>query len=409
MKSADEQLEVIHRGIDRIVPEEELRKKLATGRPLRIKLGIDPTGFDVHLGHTVVLRKLRQFQDLGHQVVLIIGTATAAVGDPSGRDESRKALSPDQIERNAETYLTQIGRVIDVSKAEVVRNGDWFSRFNFADMIRLLMKMTVQRMLESDYFEKRIKDARPIYMHECLYPLMQGHDSVEVRADVELGGTEQLFNLMVGRDLQRSAGQEPQVCLTMPILRGLDGVKKMGKSLGNYIGVAEPAKEQFGKAMSIPDDLMAEWFTLLTDRPPAEIARLTNAEGNLETTLIHPMQAKKTLARDVVGFYHGKVAAAAAQAEWEKQFSQKQDPDEIPEATIPASELQDGKISIVRLVGLLQLAKSNNEARQKVMEGAVSIGPERTKISDPKALVVVSDGLIVRLGSRRIVRVRTTS
>ncbi|HEX4589137.1 MAG TPA: tyrosine--tRNA ligase [Gemmataceae bacterium] len=406
MKPVEEQLSVIRRGVDRIVPEEELRKKLAAGKPLRVKLGIDPTGFDVHLGHTVVLRKLRQFQELGHQVVLIIGTATAAVGDPSGRDKSREGLTPEQIERNAETYLTQISKVIDISRAEVVRNGNWFNRFGFAEMLRLLGQITMQRMLERDDFEKRLKEGTPIYLHECLYALMQGHDSVEVRADVELGGTEQLFNLMVGRDLQRDAGQEPQVCLTMPILRGLDGVKKMGKSLGNYIGVAEPAREQFGKAMSIPDDLMGEWFTLLTDRPPSEIARLTNAEGNLEKTLIHPMQAKKTLARDIVGFYHGKDAAAAAQAEWEKQFSQKQDPDDIPEATVPAAELQDGKIGIVRLLVVLQLAKSNNEARQKVMEGAVNIGPERTKITDPKATVAVSDCLIVRLGSRRIVQVR---
>jgi tyrosyl-tRNA synthetase len=406
MTSPDEQLAIIRRGVDAIVPEDELRKKLAKGKPLRVKLGIDPTGFDVHLGHTVVLRKLRQFQDLGHQVVLIIGTATAAVGDPSGRDKSREALTPEQIEKNAETYLTQIAKVIDVSKAEVVRNGDWFNRFGFAEMLRLLGHMTMQRMIERDDFAKRLKEGKPIQLHECLYPLLQGHDSVEVRADVELGGTEQLFNLMAGRDLQRAAGQEPQVCLTMPILRGLDGVIKMGKSVGNYIGVGEPAKEQFGKAMSIPDALMSEWFTLLTDRPPDEIARLTNVATNIETTMVHPMQAKKSLARDIVTFYYGKDAAIAAQAEWEKQFSQKQDPDEIPEATIAASELQNGKFGIVRLIVAAQLAKSNNEARQKVMEGAVSIGPERLKITDPKAAVAVTDGLIVRLGSRKIVRVR---
>ncbi len=406
MLSVDEQLTVIRRGVDRIVPEDELRKKLANRRPLRVKLGIDPTGFDVHFGHTVVLRKLRQFQELGHQVVLIIGTATAAVGDPSGRDKSRDALSMEQIQKNADTYLTQIAKVIDVSKAEVVRNGDWFNRFGFADTQRLLGHMTMQRMLERDDFTKRIKEATPIYLHECLYPLMQGHDSVEVRADVELGGTEQLFNLMVGRDLQRTAGQEPQVCLTMPILRGLDGVKKMGKSLGNYIGVGEPAKEQFGKVMSIPDDLMAEWFTLLTDRLPDEIAGLTNASANMEITLIHPMQAKKFLAGDIVGFYHGGDAAAAAQAEWEKQFSRGEDPDAIPEVTIPRTELQARQLGIVRLLSLLQLAKSNNEARQKVLEGAVTVGPGRTKITDPKASVPVTDGLIVRLGSRRIVRIR---
>src|SRR4051812_42594481 len=311
MRPVEEQLAAIRRGVEQIVPEDELRKKLdrslATGKPLRIKLGIDPTGFDVHLGHTVVLRKLRQFQDLGHQVVLIIGTATAAVGDPSGRDKSREALTPEQIEKNAETYLTQIGRVIDVSRAEVVRNGDWFNRFGFADMLRLLGQMTMQRMLERDDFTKRVKEGTPIYLHECLYPLMQGHDSVEVRADVELGGTEQLFNLMVGRDLQRAAGQEPQVCLTMPILRGLDGVKKMGKSLGNYVGVGEPAREQFGKTMSIPDSLLREWFELLTDRSPDDIEQKLAG---------HPMEAKKTLAKDIVAFHYvgtggGKVGGAA--------------------------------------------------------------------------------------------------
>src|SRR4051812_33573655 len=372
MRPVEEQLAAIRRGVEQIVPEDELRKKLdrslATGKPLRIKLGIDPTGFDVHLGHTVVLRKLRQFQDLGHQVVLIIGTATAAVGDPSGRDKSRESLSPEQIEKNAETYLTQIAKVIDVAKAEVVRNGDWFNRFGFADMLRLLGQMTMQRMIERDDFTKRIKDGTPIYMHECLYPLMQGHDSVEVRADVELSGTEQLFNLMVGRDLQRAAGQEPQVCLTMPILRGLDGVKKMGKSVGNYIGVGEPAKEQFGKAMSIPDDLLEEWFTLLTDRSADDIRRLTNADASPEMTQTHPMEAKKTLAADVVSFYHGRDAARGARAEWEKQFSSKEDPDEIPEVDVPRAEVAGSPVPIVRLLVLLQLAKSNNEARQKVLE-----------------------------------------
>lgn len=397
MLSADEQLALIRRGIDRIVPEEELRTKLASGRQLRVKLGIDPTGFDVHLGHTVVLRKLRQFQDLGHQVVLIIGTATAAVGDPSGRDDSRKGLTADQIDKNAANYLTQIGRVIDVSKAEVARNGDWFSRFTFADMQRLLGHTTMQRMLERDDFTNRIKAGTPIYLHECLYPLMQGHDSVEIRADVELGGTEQLFNLMVGRDLQRAAGQEPQVCLTMPILRGLDGVKKMGKSLSNYIGVGDPAGEQFGKTMSIPDALLREWYTLLTDVPTDEADALAAAK---------PMEAKKRLGREIVGFYHGADGAAAAQAEWERQFSQKQDPDEIPEVRIGSPDVVDGHVPAAKLLVALGLAKSNNEARQKITEGAMNVGPERTKFTDAKGSVAVTDGLIVRLGSRKIVRVR---
>jgi len=315
-------------------------------------------------------------------------------------------LTPEQIGRNAETYLTQITKVIDVARAEVVRNGDWFNRFGFAEMLRLLGHMTMQRMLERDDFTKRVKDGTPIYLHECLYPLMQGHDSVEVRADVELGGTEQLFNLMVGRDLQRAAGQEPQICLTMPILRGLDGVKKMGKSLGNYVGVGEPASSHFGKVMSIPDALMPEWFRLLTDRPFAEIDRLTGADADLEQTMTHPMEAKKTLARDVVGFYHGHDAARAAQAEWVKQFSQRQDPTDVPEVTIPRAELVDGRVGLVRLLTLAGLVKSNNEARQKAQEGAVTIGPDREKVTDPKAPVAVTDGTIVRLGSKHIRRIR---
>ena len=266
----DDQLKTILRGAAQVETEVELRKKLekslATGKPLRVKYGIDPTGFDVHLGHTVPLRKLRQFQELGHKAVLILGTATAAVGDPSGRDQSRQGLNTEQIEKNAQTYLTQIAKIIDVTKAEVRANGEWFAKFGFAEMLRLLGQTTVQRMLERDDFNNRKLAGTPIYLHECLYPLMQGWDSVEIQADVELGGTEQLYNLMVGRDLQRTSGQEPQICLTMPILRGLDGVKKMGKSLGNYIGVKEPPKEQFGKTMRIPDELMTEWFTLFTQK-----------------------------------------------------------------------------------------------------------------------------------------------
>src|SRR5262245_5986100 len=305
--SADEQLALIRRGAEHIVPEEELRAKLrrsvVTGKPLRVKYGIDPTGFDVHLGHTVPLRKLRHFQELGHLAVLILGDYTARVGDPSGRDDSRKGLTAEQIEANARDYLTQIGRIIDVSRAEVRYNGEWFGRFSFADVLGLTGQITVQRMLERDDFTKRIKAGREVYLSECLYPLMQGRDSVEIRADVELGGSEQLYNLMVGRNLQTDAGQEPQVCITMPILRGLDGEKKMGKSLGNCSGVAEPPAEQFGKTMKIPDTLMREWFELLTDRTPEEIACLSDPQRT------NPRMAKEELGKDIVAFYHGAQAA----------------------------------------------------------------------------------------------------
>jgi tyrosyl-tRNA synthetase len=400
--TVDEQLAIILRGVAQVETREELRKKLersaTTGQPLRIKYGIDPTGFDVHLGHTVPLRKLRQFQELGHTAVLIIGTATAAVGDPSGRDVSRQGLTPEQIEHNAQTYLTQIAKVIDVTKAEVRSNGEWFNAFRFADMLRLLAHTTIQRMLERDDFTKRIKSGTPIYLHECLYPLMQGYDSVVVRADVELGGTEQLYNLMVGRDLQRAAGQEPQICLTMPILRGLDGEKKMGKSLNNYIGLNEPPKDMFGKTMRIPDSLMKEWFDLLTDFSDEQIATFLSGKPN---------EAKKALAAAIVRFYHGDNAAAHVLEDWRKQFEEKGDPDDMPEVAISVGKLTNGQLPAVDLIVETKLAASKSEARRKIEEGAFNYGPERTKVTDVKATVAVSDGLVVRLG-RKIVRVRVT-
>lgn len=404
MKPVDEQLALIRRGCEQIVPEDELRKKLErsvkTGKPLRIKYGIDPTGIDVHLGHTVPLRKLRLFQELGHQAVLIIGNYTALVGDPSGRDQTRARLTQEQVEANAKDYLKQVSKVIDITKTEVTHNGDWFQRFAFLDVLALTSKITMQRMLERDDFTKRQKAGTPIYLHECLYPLMQGHDSVEIKSDVELGGSEQLFSLMVGRDLQRDGGQEPQICMTLPILVGLDGTRRMGKSLGNYVGVGEPAQVQFNKTMSIPDTVMPQWFELLTDRVPDEIRKLTDAAAT------HPMEAKKLLAADIVAFYHGAEAASAARAEWERTKSAGLDPTEIPEATLAKSELADGKIWICKLLTLLKLAESNSDGRRAVEGGAVSVGPDKTAIADPKANIEVPDGLIVRNGKRKIVRVR---
>ena len=403
MKTVDEQMERIRRGAEQITPEADLRRKLErsvrTGQPLRVKYGIDPTGIDVHLGHTVPLRKLRQFQELGHQAVIIIGNYTALVGDPSGRDQTRARLTPEQVAANAKDYLLQVGKVIDLGRAEITHNGDWFGKLTFLDVMALTAKTTVQRMLERDDFTKRFRSepSVPIYLHECLYPLMQGQDSVEVRADVELGGSEQLFNLMMGRKLQEEAGQEPQVCLTLPILRGRDGVRRMGKSLGNYVGVGEPAKEQFAKTMSISDELMPEWFTLLTDRGKDEIKQLIE----------QPMEAKKTLGRDIVSAYYGADAAAQAQAAWEKQFSGRKDPDQIDEAPLEASNLADGKIAVSKLLVLLNLAKSNKEGQRHVQSGGVTIGPEREKVTDPNQTVTVTDGLVVRFG-RRIVRLRLT-
>jgi len=396
----DEQFAILTRGAAQIETVEEFKRKLKksfdAGTPLRIKYGIDPTGFDVHLGHTVPLRKLRQFQELGHTAVLIIGTATAQVGDPSGRDDSRVGLTTEQIAKNAEGYLAQIAKVVDVSKAEVRPNGEWFHRFDFAKMLRLLGSTTIQRMLERDDFDKRMKSGTPIYLHECLYPLMQGHDSVEIAADVELGGTEQLFNLMVGRNLQRGAGQEPQVCMTSPILRGLDGTLKMGKSLGNFIGLAESPKEMFGKTMRIPDDLMREWFMLLTDRGEADIDALIAGKPN---------ETKKRLGADIVLGYHGAEASEQVLDDWRKQFEVGGDPDVIPDVMIAKSEVTDGGIPGPKLLALAGLAKSNSEGRKKIEEGAFNYGPDRTKPADWKTAVPVTDGLILRLG-RKILRVR---
>jgi tyrosyl-tRNA synthetase len=404
VKSVDEQLALIRRGVEAIVPEDELRQKLEnsvkTGTPLRVKYGIDPTGIDVHLGHTVPLRKLRLFQELGHQAVLIIGNYTALVGDPSGRDEHRARLTEQQVEANAKDYLEQVKKVIHGDRLEVRYNGEWFSRFSFLRVMELLSRITVQRMLERDDFTKRLKEGTPIYLHECLYPMMQGHDSVEIRADVELGGSEQLFNLMRGRDLQVDARQAPQVCITLPILRGLDGVRRMGKSLANYIGIGESAKEMVFKVMKLPDHLMTEWFQLLTDRTPAEIARLTDPQAT------HPREAKMQLGVEIASFYHGREEAEKARDRWRAEVSEGGDPDNIAEVIIPAAELTDGAMPIAKLIVRAKLAPSNNEARRLVQGGGVNVGPDRTKITDPAASVRLEDGLILRVGKARIVRLR---
>jgi tyrosyl-tRNA synthetase len=406
VKSVEEQLKLIRRGVDQLVPETELRQKLdrsvRENRPLRIKYGIDPTGIDVHLGHTVPLRKLRLFQELGHQAVLIIGTYTALVGDPSGRDQSRTRLTPEQVDANARDYLKQVSKVIDISKTEVRYNGEWFSKFRFLDVLTLTTHITMQRMLERDDFTKRLKAGTPIYLHECLYPLMQGHDSVEVKADVELGGSEQLFSFMVARDLQRDAGQEAQVCVTLPILRGLDGQRRMGKSLNNYIGVGEPAYEMFAKAMKIPDELMTEWFELLTDLPVEVIRGLTDPGQT------HPMTAKKNLGKEIAAFYHGRENAELAALQWESVVSQGHDPEEIREVTLARDELDPaGNMWVCKLLVRLALVQNNTEARRFLgPNSAVTVGPDRQKITDQKAAVPVTDGLVVRVGNRRVARVR---
>ena len=395
---AEEQLELLRRGVDAITPEAEfvakLNRSVAGGTPLRVKYGIDPTGIDVHLGHTVPLRKLRQFQDLGHTAVVIIGNYTALVGDPSGRDEARASLTPEQVEANARDYLTQVGKLVDLDRAEVHFNGEWFGKWTFLDVLNLTRKMTLGQISARDDFAKRIAAGKPVYLHECLYPLMQGWDSVEIKADVELGGTEQLFSLLVARDLQHGQGMPGQVAMTMPILVGTDGERKMGKSLSNYIGVAEPPDAQFGKIMSLPDAPMREYFTLLTDLPLSEVDRLLGPDVN-------PRDAKEVLGKSVVTQYHGQDSANQA-AEGFRKRAKGVDPDEIPEVLVTKLS------SFAQLLVDLRFETSTSNARRTIEQGGMTIGPDRQLIKDPKAMVdiAVAAGLIVRVGKHKIARLR---
>jgi len=406
MKSFEQQWEILTRGVEGIVPEDAFKKKLQksieTGQPLRVKYGIDPTGIDVHLGHTVPLRKLRQFQELGHKAIIIIGNYTALVGDPSGRDESRTKLTEEAVEHNARDYLVQVGKIIDLSAAEVYRNGEWFGKWSFLDVLDLCRKMTVSQLTTRDDFAKRLAAEKPVYLHECLYPLMQGWDSVEIRADVELGGTEQLFSLMCGRDLQRAEGQEGQVAMTMPILVGTDGTRRMGKSLGNYIGVAEDAVTQFGKVMSIPDEPMRQYFTLLTDLPGADIDRWLSGQFN-------PRDTKEILGKAIVREYHGEAAADHAAAEFRRRSSGA-DPEEIPDMALPADLLDEsGEVPWSRLIVALGLETSTSNARRVIAQGGVNFGPDRESVTDVNGKIAVTDGLIVRVGKRKIARIRISS
>ena len=331
----DRQLAVIRSGVEELIPEAELLRKLeraiATKTPLRVKQGFDPTAPDIHLGHTIGLRKLRQFQELGHQVVLIVGSYTALVGDPSGRSATRPPLREEQVLANAKTYMEQFFKVVDQERTEVHWNGDWFRTMSFVDILKLASQVTVARILERDDFEKRYKASEPISVHELLYPLMQAYDSVVIRSDIEIGATEQKFNLLTGRDIQIAYGVEPQVILTLPVLEGLDGVRRMSKSLGNYIGIAEPPKEIYGKVMSLPDTLIERYFRLVVDTGEAECAEIATA---LREPSTNPMVWKKKLAHRIVAQYHGPDAADQAQLEFEKQFSRREVPSELPTVTV---------------------------------------------------------------------------
>jgi tyrosyl-tRNA synthetase len=400
----EEQLAVIRRGAEKIVPDEELAARLKesykTGVPLRIKYGIDPTGIDVHLGHTVPMRKMRQFQELGHQAVIIIGDYTARVGDPSGRDSTRARLTAESIEKNAATYLNQLARVLDLSKAEVVRNGDWFAKMSFADILELCGKVTIAQLLTRDDFAKRLKLESPIFLHECLYPVMQAWDSVMVRADVELGGTEQLYSFMLARDLQRGQNMPTQIAVMMPILVGLDGVRRMGKSLGNYIGIAEPPYDMMKKFMQVPDACMQMYFELLTDVPLDEAKSLIAS---------NPKEAKMTLGRAVIGQYYGPQAAEEAAAQWEREVGQGGVPTDVPEVSLPASALDsDGMISGIGLVKGLKLCATTGETIRLIEQGGAYIyrGEEKIRIETGKQMLKVESGTIVRAGRKKAARVK---
>ncbi len=400
----DRQLDVLTaRSVD-VVSREELRGKLEaslkSGRPLRVKYGADPSAPDIHLGHVVGLNKLREFQDFGHTVVFVIGDFTGMIGDPSGRSETRKPLSRDVVLANAKTYQDQVFKVLDPGRTEIRFNSEWCSPLGFADVLKLSVHVTVAQLLSREDFANRFGANHPISLVEFLYPLVQAYDSVMTDADVEIGGTDQLFNLLMGRDLQKAFGKAQQAVITLPLLEGLDGVRKMSKSLDNYIGVTEPPREMFGKLMSISDELMWTYHSLLLRKPESSIREMRSA---VDSGSRHPRSAKDDLAREVTSFFYGPDAAVAASEEFARVFSEHKMPDVIPDIVIPASERKDGKVWIVALLVAAGLAESNGAARRLVRQGAVRVGDE--KIMDEKALVEAPDGVIVRAGKRGFARI----
>jgi len=404
-QNVERQLDIIRRGVVEIVPEDELKQKIvrsvATGVPLNVKLGLDPSAPDIHVGHTVVLHKLRQFQELGHNVQLIIGDFTGRIGDPTGKSETRKQLSEEDVKRNAETYRKQIFKILDPEKTQIFFNSEWLEPLKFADVVGLAAKLTVARMLERDDFSKRYHNGQPIHIHEFFYPLMQGYDSVVLKSDVELGGTDQKFNLLMGRALQKEYGLESQVAIMTPLVEGLDGVNKMSKSLGNYIGIDEEPNEIYGKAMSVPDELMVKYFELATDITNEELERL---KQGLNDGSVHPRDAKMKLAFTFVRMYHGEEAAREAERHFVTVFQQRSLPEEIAETELPVSELNQGTIRLVKLLVVLGLQSSNGEARRSIAQGAVRLN-ER-KLEDINAEVAVKDGDVVQVGKRKFAKIK---
>ncbi|MGC8552669.1 MAG: tyrosine--tRNA ligase [Phycisphaerae bacterium] len=401
--SPEQQFAALISATDSVYTPAELKQRLidsaAANKPLRVKLGMDPTAPDLHLGHAVVLRKLRQFQDFGHKAVLIVGDFTAMIGDPTGKKKTRPVLSSEQVQQNAQTYFEQAGKILDTSpeRLEIRRNSEWLAQMNFADALKLAQQMTVARMLERDTFSERHKAGEAIYIHEFMYPLMQGWDSVMVRADVELGGTDQTFNNLVGRDLQIAQSQKPQIVMIMPILTGTDGRQKMSKSLGNYVGVADAPNEQFGKTMSIPDELMPQWFNLCTPLPADRIQSL------IDPAQTHPREAKEVLGRLIVEQFHSAPAAQSAAEDFRRRFAGGELPSEIAQHVISAALLKDGRIGVLTLIKEAGFAPSTSEARRLVEGGGVVFAGR--KISDPKEQLAIEGGPVLQVGKRRVCRV----
>ena len=395
-----DEIEAIAEGAEEIIVREELAAKLVRyhqgGPPLRVKVGFDPTAPDIHLGHAVALRKMRQLQDMGHEVHCVIGDFTARIGDPSGRNDERPHLTKAEVEANAETYHAQVTKILDPDKTKIVPNSTWFDKMGFDSVIDLGARYTIARLLERDDFSQRFQSGSPISVLELFYPLVQAYDSVALEADIEMGGTDQMFNLLVGRDIMRSYGLEPQIVLTMPLLVGTDGVDKMSKSKGNYIGIDEPPREMFGKTMSISDELMPCYFDLCTDMPAVEVEKV---KQGLRDGALHPRDAKKQLARAIVAMYHGEVAAREAEDEFERVFARGGMFDDVPETIVAEASL-----GVIELLRRANLASSNGEARRLIAQRGVRIDGET--VADPDAEVAVRDGMILQRGKRRFVRIR---
>jgi len=404
MLTAKEQLDIIKRGTAEVIVESDLLKKLersvATGKPLRVKAGFDPTAPDIHIGHTVLLNKMRQFQELGHEVIFLIGDFTGMIGDPTGKSETRKHLTKEEVAENAKTYQQQIFKVLDPVRTKIVFNSEWMFTMTAEGLIQLAAKHTVARMLEREDFKKRYQSELPISIHEFLYPLIQGYDSVMLRADVELGGTDQKFNLLVGRELQKEYGQEPQCIVMMPLLEGLDGVNKMSKSLGNYIGINEPAREIFGKVMSASDDLMLRYYELVSAVPLDELQKIKN---NIKSGALHPMEAKKRLAAELVDRFCAAGDGCRAREEFEKVFSKKDMPDDIRVVDVA---WEGEKMKLVKIMAQAGVAKSNSEARRLIQQGAVEI--DQKPVKDVDLEISATGAFILRVGKKRFVQVIPT-